>query len=168
MMEPSGARRNYSVEEDVPLNDSLPVTVKGSAELLRTDRGVWVQATLSSRVSTICSRCLRVYDQPIEMLINDEFLSTTEDGGNNGVNESCSPYEHFHIDQNHLLDLTEATQQYAVISMSMKPMCTEDCPGICFTCGTNLVETSCQCNNSTADPRWSKLLDLALNKTNTE
>jgi len=63
----------------------------------------------------------------------------------------------FIIDEHHVLDLTEAIRQYAVLALPMKPLCRKDCAGLCPNCGHNLNRGSCDCLAHEIDPRWSKL-----------
>lgn len=67
--------------------------------------------------------------------------------------------EGFAIDEYHLLDLTEALRQYTIVAVPMKPLCKADCAGICPTCGTNLNESTCDCDKSLKDGRWGPLLE---------
>jgi uncharacterized protein len=41
----------------------------------------------------------------------------------------------FTIDRNNILDLEEAVRQYSTLAIPMKPLCREDCPGLCPVCG---------------------------------
>jgi uncharacterized metal-binding protein YceD (DUF177 family) len=34
--------------------------------------------------------------------------------------------------------------------MPMKPLCKEDCKGICASCGANLNDDSCECHESSS------------------
>jgi uncharacterized protein len=68
----------------------------------------------------------------------------------------------FTIDEHHVLDLTEAIRQYALLAVPMKPLCREDCAGLCPGCGRNLNQGGCDCPPQEADPRWAKLKNLVL------
>ena len=46
----------------------------------------------------------------------------------------------------------------------MKPLCSEDCQGLCPECGTNLNRGTCQCQRNWEDPRFAALKDLRTNK----
>jgi len=67
---------------------------------------------------------------------------------------------HFTIDKNHILELNEAIRQYTLLVMPMKPLCREDCFGLCQKCGKNLNQGPCDCPKQEIDPRWSKLSKL--------
>ena len=70
----------------------------------------------------------------------------------------------FTIDEHHILDLTEAVRQYALLALPMKPLCRQDCAGLCPTCGHNLNQGGCGCPPQGPDPRWSGLNKLLLTK----
>jgi uncharacterized protein len=42
----------------------------------------------------------------------------------------------------------------------MKPLCSEDCKGICPQCGQDLNEGECDCEIETVDPRLAKLKEF--------
>jgi uncharacterized protein len=67
----------------------------------------------------------------------------------------------FIIDEHHILDLTEAIRQYALLALPMKPLCQESCAGLCPSCGHNLNQGACNCPPEAGDPRWSELNELA-------
>jgi uncharacterized protein len=43
------------------------------------------------------------------------------------------------------------------MAVPMKPLCREDCRGLCPTCGEDLNVTACGCAAEAADPRWEAL-----------
>ena len=63
------------------------------------------------------------------------------------------------IDQ--VLDLSEAVRQYALLALPMKPLCQEDCAGLCPQCGANLNGGSCSCGRDCISSPWAQLKSLA-------
>jgi uncharacterized protein len=55
------------------------------------------------------------------------------------------------------LDLAELVGEQVELAVPMKPLCNEDCQGLCPRCGRNLNEGSCTCPKN-ADQRWAPLL----------
>jgi uncharacterized protein len=55
-------------------------------------------------------------------------------------------------------------QEQFYLSLPMKPLCAEDCKGLCPVCGTNLNRGTCQCQRSWDDPRFAALKNLRANK----
>ena len=157
-----GSIRNYEVSEVVSIagGDSM---VEGKVTLVRTDRGILTEATLHTEVEVTCSRCLSLFDYPLTLSIEEEYFPITDVVS--GVSLSL-PEEPgcFTIDEHHVLDLTEAIRQYALLAIPMKPLCGQDCAGLCPTCGHNLNQGPCDCLPQQADPRRSKLNKLALQR----
>jgi uncharacterized protein len=44
--------------------------------------------------------------------------------------------------------------------MPFAPLCSNDCKGLCQTCGQNLNEHKCSCSNEKIDVRFAALKDL--------
>jgi uncharacterized protein len=68
----------------------------------------------------------------------------------------------FTISEHHILDLTEAIRQYALLAIPIKPLCREDCTGVCPSCDQNLDLDGRDCLPHESDPRWAKLQELVL------
>ena len=62
------------------------------------------------------------------------------------------------------VDLDEVFTTAAVLNMDAKHVCSEDCKGLCPTCGADLNEGSCGCKPE-RDPRFAALAQL-LDKEN--
>lgn len=165
MKESSGSHREYEVGDTLELAGDTHRPISGQVQFLRTDRGIWASANLTTNVPAVCSRCVREYEQPIEIAIEEEFLPIVDVNTGARLWSQASASDQFYIDHNHTLDLTEAARQYSTMAAPMKPMCRKDCPGICFTCGTDLGDTACGCAEPPVDPRWSDLLELVSKKT---
>jgi len=155
-----GAIRNYEVSEVVSIagGDSM---VEGKVTLVRTDRGILAKATLHTEVEVTCSRCLSLFNYPLTLNIEEEYFPITDVVS--GISLSL-PEEPgcFTIDEHHVLDLTETICQYVLVAVPMKPLCREDCAGLCPTCGHNLNQGPCDCLPQETDPHRSKLSKLAL------
>ena len=162
MREHSGSRRSFDLDERFSLpGESVATRVRGTVEVLRTDKSVWVSAALDCQAVCVCSRCLAQYRQQIHMDIEEEFLPSPGGAGWQGQSPEESD-ESFHIESNNILDLGEAVSQYVSLSVPMKPLCREDCAGICSICGANLNETACLCEEASLDLKWAPLLDLVM------
>ena len=49
-----------------------------------------------------------------------------------------------------------------LVALPLKPLCREDCAGLCPQCGANLNEGPCGCEPDTEDDRWAALRELKL------
>jgi uncharacterized protein len=59
-----------------------------------------------------------------------------------------------------VLDLAHMLREQFYLAMPMRPLCREDCRGLCPQCGTNLNVDSCGCTRERHDPRFDGLRTL--------
>ncbi len=163
LKEPIGSIRNYKMNEMIDIagkgNSSL---VQGDIKLMRTDRGILARVTLHTEVEVICGRCLSSFAYPLSPNFEEEYFPTVDVLGGTLLSPPDEP-GCFIIDEHHILDLTEAIRQYALLAIPMKPLCKANCAGMCPDCGTNLNQGSCHCPPQVGDPRWAKLRELSSN-----
>jgi uncharacterized protein len=58
------------------------------------------------------------------------------------------------------IDLNELMREQFYLALPMKPLCQEDCQGLCAQCGTNLNTGTCECHPEWVDPRLAALKEL--------
>ena len=161
LKESTGSGRTFVIDEKLSLTDDARVNrVLGTVNLVRTDKGIWLSATMESVVLCMCSRCLNQCEQPISMAIEEEFFPLVDVVTGARLDRSEDGDDSSYINQDHTMELSEVVRQYSALSMPMNPVCREECAGICLTCGVNLNETSCKCDEVTRDRRWGALLEL--------
>jgi len=133
----------------------------GEVEIWNTGDSLLVKGSLAGEVLIQCSRCLAPITLPLDLSFEEEFVegeppAEGEEAGDEGDDDRTITY--FQGDE---IDLTEALQQNILLELPMKPLCSEDCLGLCPTCGANRNETSCTCQQATdVDPRLAALKDL--------
>jgi uncharacterized protein len=60
-----------------------------------------------------------------------------------------------------LIDLEPALRDAVVLALPFRPVCREDCPGLCQQCGAALADDPSH-HHEDADPRWAALRELAV------
>ena len=104
-----------------------------------------------------CSRCLENYNGELKGELY--FIIKTSEGKPilaSDVTEDViclKPGEY-------AVDLTETVKQAFLLEIPMKPICSENCRGLCPSCGVNLNEETCGCTGDELDERWEGLKDL--------
>jgi uncharacterized protein len=63
------------------------------------------------------------------------------------------------------IDLGQLVREQFYLSLPMKPLCRQDCAGLCPECGTNLNVSRCECEHRWIDPRMAALEQLLPKKT---
>ncbi len=160
LQDPIGSTRDYRIDEVADITgDGKTSKIEGECNLLRIQRSILVKCALDTEVELTCSRCLEQFRHPLKIKFEEEFLPTVD--VTSGV-PLPAPEEAtaFTIDEQHIIDLTEAIRQYSLMAIPMKALCSEDCAGLCPSCGKNLNEGKCDCPAQDIDPRWSKLTKL--------
>jgi len=161
LKEPIGAIRNYEIGGTVDITGGVGSKVQGEVRLTRVNRGILAKGTLYTEVEITCSRCLSSFGCPLTLSIEEEYFPIIDVSSGTPLFSVGEPGS-FTIDEHHVLDLTEAVRQYALLAVPMKPLCRENCAGLCPSCGQNLNQGGCDCPPQEADPRWSKLKKLVL------
>jgi uncharacterized protein len=160
LRDPIGSTRGFQIDTQIDINgDGNSHKIQGKCHLLRTQRSILVKCALNTEVDLTCSRCLNKYRQPLKIKFEEEFLPTLDIVSGVPLTPSEEPGA-FTIDEQHILDITEAVRQYSLLAIPMKALCKKDCAGLCPTCGKNLNEGKCDCPDDNIDPRWSKLAEL--------
>ncbi len=127
-----------------------PVRVDYTLE--KIGQQVIFRGVISTSVNMTCSRCLESVQIPISETLTILVRFDAE----------ASPEEiHEEIrivpPDTGRMDVTEELRQTLLLALPVKPLCKENCRGLCPRCGTNLNAGSCDCRRKTIDPRWSGL-----------
>jgi len=106
-----------------------------------------------------CSRCVEPYRFPIDADFDHRYLpgsdaSTEQDSE---VADEDLETSYYAEDQ---IDLGELMREQFYLALPMKPLCHEDCKGLCSQCGTNLNTGTCDCAPAWEDPRLAVLKQL--------
>ncbi|MEE8470314.1 MAG: DUF177 domain-containing protein [Dehalococcoidia bacterium] len=155
LKESVGSVRHIEMDETTEEDLSL----RGEVQLLRTNRSILVTGKLRTTNRLTCSRCLEEFDHPLALDVEEEY-SLPQNAAS--VSSAVPPNKAgaFAIDENNILDLSEAVRQYTLMSLPMKPICQPDCAGLCPSCGCNLNHGTCSCTPVRPDSHWSQLQSL--------
>ncbi len=156
-----GESRSLIIDEKS--SDGFPI--EGKATLTLTHRSILVTGNFKTTVKCICSRCLEEFDQSYTLGLEDEFFPVNNMLMDSLIRED-SDREGFSIGGDNILDLNEAFRQSLMVSIPQKPVCQQDCAGLCQKCGSNLNKHICDCAKGHIDPRWSVLQKIHSHKDN--
>lgn len=106
-----------------------------------------------------CSRCLEPFRLPVHAPFDLRYLPASEmsQEEEREVEEDDLETSYYRDDQ---IDLNELLREQFYLALPMKPLCREDCKGLCAQCGTNLNTATCDCQSEWADPRLAALREL--------
>ena len=158
---PAQTTLTTKVGEIAPIRDdvasvgavTLALTIQQSGEEF------YIQGSVAATVGVECARCLVSYDLPLEGQV--DFIVTTAEVREQQKAEAVDSEDYIVVDGNVLVaDLTDIIRQALVLELPMKPICRDDCQGLCPQCGANRNESPCDCRVEEPDPRWEGLKKL--------
>jgi uncharacterized protein len=139
LAEPAGTERRYEIHGvTLRLPDDLRLAepLDGTLRITRTNRGVFVDAHLTTAIEGTCSRCLREIEIPTSVEIREEVLPSVDLGGH-PLDSSAEP-DVTRLSDHHELDLGQLAAEAISLAEPIAPLCEPDCPGLCVTCGERL------------------------------
>ena len=135
-----------------------PVHWRG--QVVFADPGFFLRARLSYEQTLSCNRCLKpIVEQAksdVELMILVEH--GPEAGGEHALHEQDLGLIYL---QDELLETDPILIEQLQLNIPMKPLCREDCRGLCPVCGVNRNLVACACPERAPDPRLVVLKDLA-------
>lgn len=144
---PTGTVRYFEVEEldpDLAADLGLVSPTRGSLRLMRTTDGILVTGTLTHDIRSDCGRCLEPFTRTQQLEMSEEFLPIVDVNTGMPIREA-SETESFTVGPDHVLDLSDAIRQLAILESPLLLLCKEECQGLCPDCGVNLNLERCGC-----------------------
>lgn len=109
-----------------------------------------------------CSRCLEPFRFPVDAAFDQRYLPSSKASteAEREIEEDDLETSYYSEDQ---IDLSELMREQFYLTLPMKPLCRDDCKGLCAQCGTNLNTGRCDCAPVWDDPRLAALRALKEN-----
>jgi uncharacterized protein len=126
-----------------------PVTV--DAEIESVVEGLLVTGTVGATAVVTCVRCLRQFDQELEVEVRELFA--LEPAADDDRGYAVLPDDR--------LPLDTMARDALVLAFPAFPLHSPDCAGLCPVCGADRNSDDCGHGDpQTIDPRWAGLADL--------
>jgi DUF177 domain-containing protein len=119
---------------------------------------VLVQGEIQATVPQECGRCLETFPAAVRARVDLRVSPrpTAADSIELGRDDLDTD---FYVDDQ--LDLTGLVLTETTLALPMKPLCREECRGLCPMCGGNRNLVACQCQERRPDPRLAVLGTLS-------
>jgi DUF177 domain-containing protein len=127
------------------------------------DESVHVRGHLDARMELQCGRCLETFDLPISQDLELFYLPHGRDGEQEDEDEVELSDRDMVVSyyRDRRLDLAEVVREQIYLAVPLKPVCREQCAGLCPSCGVNRNATACACKTEEPlDPRLAPLRKL--------
>ncbi|MBJ6727620.1 YceD family protein [Geomesophilobacter sediminis] len=121
------------------------------------------EGKVETRVALSCSRCLADFERDL----SSEFTIFYTPGGTMSGDEEVELSEEelisvpFTGDE---VDMANEIFEQVMMEIPYKPLCTDDCKGLCPNCGADLNQGECGCDRRGVNLKMSALKDLKIDK----
>ncbi|MBI5178330.1 MAG: DUF177 domain-containing protein [Nitrospinae bacterium] len=141
----------------------IPVTeVDITVSLTKSGDEVFAAGVASGTVRLQCARCLAEFDSELNAVIEAPFFpkgSAEEMAGEEAEEEEMDEGD-VNIYEGKHLDLYPVIRDQLYLALPIKPLCREDCKGLCPKCGADRNVTTCGCTVESHDSRLAVLQKL--------
>jgi DUF177 domain-containing protein len=145
-------------EEDPDLEFSQ-AAIRGALHLSKHNRDILVRGHLEGELTLHCGRCLEPFAAPVE--VDFDLLLVPAPQGEGQEDEELSAHEldlDFYTGE--AVDLEAIIREQIILMAPLKPLCQEDCQGLCPVCGANLNGETCSCRTTKSDSPFAQLAKL--------
>jgi uncharacterized protein len=129
-----------------------------SVSYYRAGTEVFISGTLDTPTRAACSRCAEEFDlrksRSFRYVLAPAVMSDNDDVALKAEDLEFSFYKGDEIDLGPLI------REQALLAIAERPLCREECRGLCAQCGANLNEGDCACHPVGFDPRLAVLRTL--------
>jgi uncharacterized protein len=143
------------VDVDVPAepldarHERLAGDVHVDLRLESLNDGISVTGTVSAPWRTVCRFCLTDLSGTAVGEVDELFQTVPLDPDAFPINEGQ-------------LDLAPVVRETVLLELDRERQCRPDCAGLCPVCGVDRNTTTCSCDTTVRDERWSALDDLVV------
>jgi uncharacterized protein len=111
-----------------------------------------VLATGEAHASLVgeCARCLDEIEDSLDVGLQELYVYPESDAEEDEASRL----------QGELLDLEPVLRDSVVLALPFRPVCADDCPGLCVECGARLGDDPEHDHHDDIDPRWAALSAL--------
>jgi DUF177 domain-containing protein len=129
------------------------------ADLRKDSQKVRLTGRVRTTLECDCSRCLEPFAVPVDAGFDLILLPAAANSGEGereveGDDLGVSFYD------KDVIDLGDVMREQFYLALPMKPLCGEECRGLCPVCGVNRNRETCSCQTTWVDPRMEQLRKL--------
>ena len=110
-----------------------------AVEICRIDHDLGLSGSICATASGVCDRCLRDVHTAIDVEV-DECIPVGS--------QSEADFAESNVLEGTFLDVADLARQLIDSALPMLLLCSDDCPGLCPSCGSVLRDGPCACSVS--------------------
>jgi DUF177 domain-containing protein len=146
-----------SASHDYEFTEPLQVHV-GYA---RSQLDLFFEGEVRARAQATCGRCLEAF--PLEVAQEFSLVLTPATPLTGEIELAPGDLTQSFYEGTEI-DLTPLMYEQIMLALPTRPLCGEECRGLCPQCGSNRNSGQCACVAEAGDPRWSALRNLKIDR----
>jgi len=128
----------------------------------RAGTELFVEGTIAVAANASCARCAE--DFPMTTHRRFRYVLAPRVIGDEAEGDLRRDDLEFTLYSGDEVDLTPMVREQVFLALTGRPLCRDDCAGLCARCGANLNEGRCACRAETHDPRLAVLRSLKVSR----
>jgi uncharacterized protein len=116
---------------------------------------------ISSHPTGQCARCLEQYEFPLDVDFAVVLAPKPPAGQAPEESEEDVDIGYYEGEE---IDLSPIVREQIILALPTRPLCREECRGLCPQCGANRNDTACECAEDVGDLRLSVLRTLKVSR----
>jgi uncharacterized protein len=138
---------------------ALSADLRLEGRVLEAGEEMLLEGTLRGTFSLNCGRCLSSFSQPFEIEVSATYVNAVDTELEDPAENAPPEVTRIAFVGNEI-DLASGVREDLLLNVPIKPLCSEDCHGLCPQCGVDLNEDECTCEKKPGDPRLAGLRDI--------
>jgi uncharacterized protein len=139
-------------ELDLPGEVVLTSPLRIDGSLVKLNTQLILKTEIRVSLEAECSRCLKSFQQSLQIPLERYYQIGGEAEVPGEENELISISE-----SQQDIDLKDTIREVIMLGIPIKPLCREECGGLCPECGADLNAGTCTCKTRQTDSRWAAL-----------
>jgi uncharacterized protein len=135
--------------------------ITGLVRLEKHGQDILVRGQLAGHLELACSRCLESFGAPAA--IDFDLLLVPAQAAASAEAEELSPSD---LDLDYYtgesVDLESLLREQIILMMPLKPLCDENCQGLCPQCGANFNRETCRCQTDAVNSPFAQLAKVKM------
>ncbi len=144
--------------KDLVEKSSFLDPVSAEVRIIRSGDKIVVRGNVKTTIELECTRCLAPYSEKIDssfdLVFFPEEVVTFEEEIELKEEDLNTLYY-----KEGIIDIDRIIIDQINLSIPFKPLCSEECKGLCPVCGKNLNEGPCGCEVKKSDPRINLIIE---------
>jgi uncharacterized protein len=128
----------------------------------RAGTEVFLSGTVTAEARANCARCAEeftaTHNRPFRYVLAPKAIASDDDKDLRDEDLEFSLYDSDHV------ELTPLVREQVLLALTERPLCREDCLGLCPRCGVNRNEAACNCPSEAGYTRLAVLRTLKVGR----